>query len=79
MKRKDVFSATQNLALVGHVGLAMMIPIFFGIIGGHFIDEKLGTGSIFLIIGIVVGVMASFMNLYNLAMRKSGEHKNRKW
>ena len=59
----------QNLALVTQIGIMMIVPIFIGLFTGRFLDDKLGTGNIFLLIFIVLGVGAAFMNLYKIAMK----------
>jgi F0F1-type ATP synthase assembly protein I len=59
----------QNLALVTQIGIMMIVPIFIGLFIGRFLDEKLGTGNIFLLVFILIGVGAAFMNLYKIAMK----------
>ncbi|HAE42663.1 MAG TPA: F0F1 ATP synthase subunit [Clostridiales bacterium] len=59
----------QNLALVSQIGIMMIVPIAIGLFIGKFLDEKLGTGYIFLFIFLVIGVGAAFLNLYKIGMR----------
>lgn len=59
----------QNLALLTQIGIMMIVPIFIGLFIGRFLDDKLGTGNIFLLIFILIGVGAAFMNLYKIAMK----------
>ncbi|MBN2260192.1 MAG: AtpZ/AtpI family protein [Clostridiales bacterium] len=49
----------------------MILPIFGGVYLGSYLDTRFGTGSIFLLIGIILGVVMSFMNLFKIALRKS--------
>lgn len=74
--KKQTRSIMQNLALVSQVGIMMIVPILGCVWLGQFIDKKLGTGSLFLIIGIVLGVGAAFRNLYQLGVQKSKEYES---
>lgn len=66
MKIKEVMRA---LSLLTQVGIAMFVPIFLCVLLGSFIDEKLGTGVVFLIIFIIIGVISSFRSLYVLTSK----------
>jgi len=75
--KKETRSTMQNLALLSQVGIMMLVPIFGCVWLGQFLDKKFGTGSLFLIVGIILGVGAAFRNLYQLAMQKSKEYDNK--
>ncbi len=62
MKRKYGFLA--NFALVSQIGIMMVIPIVLGVWLGNLIDTKLGTGALFLIIFMILGIGAAFRNVY---------------
>ena len=74
MKRQ--FDFLSNLALVSQIGIMMALPIISCIWIGSIIDKKLGTNVLFLAIFTVLGVGASFRNLYMLAMKKTGKRKD---
>ena len=74
--KKQTKSIMENLALLSQVGIMMIIPIFAGVWIGQFLDQKFGGNSLFLIAGIVLGVGASFRNLYQLAILKGKEYKD---
>lgn len=59
----------QNLALLTQIGIMMIVPIFGGLLVGRFLDDKFGTGNKFLLVFIVLGTGAAFMNLYKIAMK----------
>ncbi|WP_432406980.1 AtpZ/AtpI family protein [Wukongibacter sp. M2B1] len=65
----------ENLAFVTQIGLMMAIPIILSVFIGNYIDEKLGTGSIFLLIFIGLGVASSFLNLYKIMNRLLNKRK----
>ena len=70
---KSIF---QNLALISHVGIMMMVPILGCVLIGAFLDRFFKTNGIFLIIFIILGVGSSFRNLYVLSIKKSKEYKS---
>lgn len=67
----------ENLVFVSQVGLMMALPIVICVIIGNYIDEKLGTGSIFLLVFIALGVASSFLNLYKIMMRLINKDKRK--
>lgn len=62
-------SALQNLALVSYIGIAMMVPILAGVVGGRWLDDRFGTKPVFLFVLIVAGVLIGARNVYQLAMK----------
>ena len=69
MKKNNTSKALQNVALVTHLGLTMVITIGGGILLGSFVDKKLGTNSIFLASFTVLAVFSAFVNLYTVATK----------
>lgn len=59
----------QNLALISHIGLMMLLPILGGLYLGRWLDDKFKTESIFLFIFIILGIISSFANLFRVAMK----------
>jgi undecaprenyl pyrophosphate phosphatase UppP len=59
----------KNLALITQIALIMIIPIFAGLLFGKWLDEKLQTGNIFLLVMIILGVIISFLNLFKYSMK----------
>lgn len=52
------------LPLITQVGINMFMPIFIMTLLGVLIDRWLNLAPLFLIIGLVIGVIVSFRNLY---------------
>lgn len=52
------------MAYASSLGIALVIAIFGSLLLGVFIDRKLGTGSIFTILFLVIGIVAGFRNYY---------------
>lgn len=69
MKMKNKSKILQNLTLVSQIGISMFVPILISIFIGKFLDEKLGTGAIFLAIFTILGIISAFMSLYKIATR----------
>lgn len=76
MGKKD-FRMYANLIYLSQIAIMMVVPIFMGVFIGRFLDEKLNTGNIMLLIFIFLGVGGAFMNLYKFAMSKSKEDKDK--
>jgi F0F1-type ATP synthase assembly protein I len=64
------FKDLENLALLTHIALIMIIPIFASVFAGNWIDKKLGTNNIFLLIFVILGVIISFLNLYRFTVKR---------
>ena len=62
-------SGGAYLALFGEMGLALLVTTLIGALGGHWIDEQLGTLPIFLIVGFLVGAGAGARIMYQLMSR----------
>ncbi|WP_425446175.1 AtpZ/AtpI family protein [Dethiothermospora halolimnae] len=71
MKKEDKSKILRNLSLITQIGISMIVPILIGIIFGNFLDNKLGTEVIFLIIFLILGVAASFLNLFKITDKLS--------
>lgn len=75
MKSNEKSKVLGNLVLISQVGISMLVPILGGILLGNFIDRKLGTGIIFLVVFTVLGIMSSFLTLFKITV---GSNKG-KW
>ena len=61
--------------LIG-VGWFIGISILLGILGGSWLDGKLGTGPVFLIAGLLLGVVAAFYGLYRMVAPLMNSRRN---
>jgi len=71
LKQKNNIKILQNLALISQIGISMLTPILGGGLLGIFIDKKLGTGVVFFIIFIILGVISAFVTLFRITMSGS--------
>ena len=67
-KKPAMESGLEALVLVPQLGLIIAIPIILGAYAGHWIDGKLGTGIVFAIILLCVGIASGIMGAYKQIM-----------
>jgi F0F1-type ATP synthase assembly protein I len=60
----------KNLGGPGTVGLEVVLSIAVGLLGGHWLDGKLGTGPWLALIGLAYGLAAGGRAIYR-ALRKA--------
>lgn len=60
-KRAEI---VQMISLISQLGIMMVVSIFGCFFIGRFIDDKLGTGPIFMLIFLVLGIGGAFMSVY---------------
>lgn len=58
--------ALKNLALITQLGISMITPIFLGVYIGTWIDKKVGTNGIFMLVFLFLGIGGGFMSLFKL-------------
>lgn len=58
-------SGYEGLALFGQLGLTIAIPIILGALAGRWIDGKLETTPLFLLVLILTGVAAGIFGAYH--------------
>ena len=65
-------SVYQSLTMIGQFGINMLVPVLVCSFLGNFLDKKLGT-SYLVIILFFVGAAAGFRNVYRFSMRILGK------
>lgn len=58
---KELFSGGYRASAIG---MSLVFSIFIGGFIGYLLDEYFGTGYLFKIIGVIVGIIAGFRNVY---------------
>src|SRR5207237_720260 len=64
----------QALAVASQFGISLAVSVVLGYFVGHWVDDRLGTGIIFTLIGVLLGLVAAVSNtvrLYRTLIRKS--------
>ena len=59
-------SLMQALALYGQLGLSVAIPLGVCTFLGHLGDQRLGTGSTLLLVGLAAGAAIAFYTMYRM-------------
>ena len=67
----------ENLALITQVGISMVTPILVGLYIGKKLDDWLNKSPLFLLIFIIIGIGASFTNLFKTVEKSSGNKKGK--
>jgi len=70
-------SVFENLALMSQIGISMIMPIIMGLYIGNWLDNRLGTGPVFLFIFIIMGIVSAFISVYKLTQRQFGQKKRK--
>lgn len=63
-KKSTGAQIAQMLSLISQLGIMMVVSIFGCFFIGKFIDDKLNTDPIFMLIFLVLGVGGAFMSVY---------------
>ncbi len=63
---KELFSGGYRASAIG---MSLVFAIFIGGFIGYLLDNYFGTGYLFKIIGIIVGIIAGFRNVYILGKK----------
>jgi ATP synthase protein I len=55
------------MRLIG-VGWYVGLCIFLGVWGGLWLDNKLNTKPVFIMVGLIIGVIAAFYGIYRMLL-----------
>jgi ATP synthase protein I len=61
------------LAKLASVGIEFSVSTLIGLLGGRWLDGRLGTQPWLMIVGLVLGVVAGFRSLLRTARRANEE------
>jgi ATP synthase protein I len=59
----DTYAAEQRVSAAS-VGITLVVSTVIGLAGGYYVDRWLGTSPWFMIIGLAMGIVAGFVNLF---------------
>ncbi len=65
----------RKLARFGSAGMTAGVTLAFCVVGGYYADRYLGTEPWLVVVGIVLGLVASFVSLIREALRGTDEDK----
>jgi ATP synthase protein I len=67
MKQKPPTPTISNtLGALSGMGVTIAIPIAFGAIAGSYLDSHLHTGPLFILLGLLLGLISGFYGAYRL-------------
>jgi len=64
-----------EMAYASSLGIALVIAVFGCLYLGLYIDRKLGTGNIFTVLFIAIGIAAGFRNYYIFIKKLAADDK----
>ncbi len=59
-------SGLEAFALISQLGMTLALPIVLGAVAGNWLDERLGTGMIFFLILLFLGIAGGLAGAYRL-------------
>ena len=80
MKRMDL-NAVQALAVASQLGFVLAAAVIICIVGGWYLDGRLGTSPLFVILGSILGTAAgiySSVQLYKFLVERFRGPKSKK-
>ncbi len=63
MKRRDEPAVWREALRAASLGWDLALPIFAGVLFGHFLDRKLGTGYVFTVGLLLLGIFGGYYNV----------------
>lgn len=65
-RKLQTFELVRIYALASTIGFQIAVPIVVGILGGRFLDRKLGTEPWLLVVCLLLGLAASMAGLVKI-------------
>jgi len=69
---KEIFSGGYRAS---SIGLSLVFAIFIGAFLGYLLDNYFETGYLFKIIGLILGIIAGFRNVYEMGKKFQDQNK----
>ncbi len=66
-ERPDRTTRPANWGLVLDLGMRLGLSVVIGVVAGVLLDNWLGTGPIFTLVGVVVGIGAAMYSIWEVA------------
>ncbi|NLA25941.1 MAG: AtpZ/AtpI family protein [Firmicutes bacterium] len=63
--KKNWTKYARYLNLAFSIGISMTLAILLGVFGGDWLDRRMGTSPLFLLLCIFLGIGAGFYNLWS--------------
>ncbi len=69
MSKKPPPTVWGSLALMGQLGFTIAIPLALGAWVGNYLDGRTNQGSLFLLLGLLLGLIVGIYGAYRLFAR----------
>ncbi|HEX4202863.1 MAG TPA: AtpZ/AtpI family protein [Ktedonobacteraceae bacterium] len=66
MKQRPQAPIGQTVGVLSGMGFTIAVPIVAGAVGGHFLDGLTHTEPLFLLLGLLLGLIAGMYGAYRL-------------
>lgn len=76
--KKNWLKHARYLNLAFSIGVSMILIMLLGIFSGDWLDRRMGTSPLFLLIGIFLGIAAGFYNLWSELSKLAEIEKKKK-
>ena len=57
------------VALFSEIGFVLLIAVLAGVLGGYWLDQRLGTVPVFVLVGFTIGTVAGAIACWRLIAR----------
>ena len=65
----DLGKASAYIALFSEIAFVLLIAVLAGVLGGYWLDQRLGTIPIFVLVGFAVGTTGGAIGCWRLIAR----------
>lgn len=61
--------ALAYFALFSEIGLVLLVTVLLGVLAGYWLDQRLGTIPIFVLVGLGIGLTAGALAVWRMISR----------
>jgi len=65
----DLGKASAYIALFSEIGFVLLVAVLAGVLGGYWVDQRLGTVPIFVLVGFGIGGTGGAIACWRLMAR----------
>jgi F0F1-type ATP synthase assembly protein I len=65
----DPVKSSGYIALFSEIGFVLLFTVLAGLLAGYWLDQRLGTVPIFVLIGFAIGCVSGAIGCYRLMVR----------
>jgi F0F1-type ATP synthase assembly protein I len=65
----DLGKASAYIALFSEIAFVLLVTVLAGVLGGYWLDQRLGTIPIFVLVGFAVGTTGGAIGCWRLIAR----------